>query len=206
MKRVFPCRRGLPAIIRIIVSTIISVVIVLSIFFAPTPVWSACSTIFTCGEYALPDDPGKFNGMYWGQYLGELKNMRLANYEPSRYGEFYYTRQGDDLQMADVKLAYVQYGFWKGLYSSLAFGTTGVRNWEALRDICFANFGPWHKPDWRTVRYEWVGKNSAMSLRYDEATEEGQLYVYSKVIYERQLAQSRWATGGEKPQRRFWLY
>jgi hypothetical protein len=205
MKRMFPCRRGLRTIIPVIVSTIISVAIVLSIFFTPTLAWSTC-TVFSCGEYSLPDDPGKFNGMWWGQYLGELKNMRPANLEPSQYGEFYYTREGDVLQMGDVKLTYVQYGFWRGLYSSLAFGTTGFSNWEALRNTAFENFGPWHRPDWRIERYEWVGRNSAMSLAYDEATGEGQLYVYSKVIYETQLAQARWATGGEKPHRRFWLY
>ena len=205
MKRMFPREKGLPAIVPIIASTSMLIAIVMSVFFLPTPAWSDCN-ILTCNEYSLPDDPGNFNGMWWGQYLGELKNMQLVSYEPSQYGEFYYTRQGDVLQIGDAKLEYVQYGFWKGLYSSFAFGTTGVRNWEALRNIVFENFGRWHKPDWRVWRYEWVGRNSAMSLAFDEATEEGQLYVYSKVIYERQLAEQRWATGGKKPYKRFWLY
>jgi len=205
MKRMIACRRGLPAVVPTIVSTVVSVAIAMSVFFLPASGWSAC-TIFSCGEYALPDDPGKFNGMWWGQYLGELKDMRLASLEPSQYGELYYTRQGDVLQMADVKLDYVQYGFWKGLYSSVAFGTKGVRNWEALRNISFGNFGPWYQPDSRVERYEWVGRNSAMSLWYDFPMGEAQLYVYSKVIYERQLAQARWATGGKKPYQRFWLY
>ena len=113
--------------------------------------------------------------------------------------------QGDILQMGDAKLEYVRYGFWKGLYSSVLFGTRGVKNWEALRSICFENFEPWHQPDWRVERYYWVGNHSAMTLEYNKTLDQGDFIVYSKTIYERQLAQER-QEAGPRPINRFRLY
>ena len=195
MKRMISGRRSL--------LTIIPMITVIAVFLLPVAGWAA--SIFGCPENCLPDDPGKFNGMWWGQSLRELKDMRFVSPDPTNSGELYYVRQGDVLELGDAKLDYIQYGFWKGIYSSVAYGTTGARNWEALKSICFENFEPWHERDMRIERYYWVGKNSAMTLEYDEALYKGQLYVYSKTIYERQLAQKRWATG-ERPNKRFWLY
>ncbi len=189
MKRMISCGRGL------------LMVMVISIFLLPAAGWA----FVLSPENSLQDDPGKFNGMWWGQLLEEVKGMRLASHGPTNSGELYYIRQGDILQMGDAKLEYVQYGFWKGIYSSVAFGTKGAENWEALRNICFESFEDWHKPDMRVERYYWVGKHSAMTLEYDEALSTGQLYVYSKVIYERQLAQKRQGAGS-RLNKRFWLY
>ena len=83
--------------------------------------------------------------------------------------------------------------------------TRGVKNWEALRGICFENFEPWHQPDWRVERYYWVGNHSAMTLAYNKTLDQGQLIVYSKTIYERQLAQER-QDSGPRPINRFRLY
>ncbi len=152
-------------------------------FLAPA---NGSAFILTCGENCLPDDPGNFGGMYWGQYLGELKDMSLVSTDP-RTGESYYVRRGDALELNRIKLDYVQYGFWQDMYSSIAFGTKGVKNWQALREVCFRDFNPWHKPDSYAEKYYWVGKQSAMTLEYDPFYSTAQLYIYSKVIYERQL-------------------
>ena len=196
MERMTGDRRGL--------LVIIPMIIVISIFLFAATGRAACS-IFGCPENSLPEDPGNFNGMWWGQYLGELKDMRLASYDPNNSGELYYVRWGDVLQMGDAKLEYVQYGFWKGIYSSVVFGTKGVENWEALKRVCFENFARWHKPDRRIERYYWVGKHSAMTLEYDKALYQGQLYVYSKTIYERCLARAPQG-GGARSSRGFWLW
>lgn len=108
--------------------------------------------------------------------------------------------------MGDAKLEYVQYGFWKGIYSSVAFGFRGTENWEAVKSICFDNFERWHKPKRFIELYYWVGKHSAMTLEYNEIRSEGQLYVYSKTIYERQLARARGDGAGPRSDRGFWLW
>ena len=197
MKRMIRCGR--------ISLTVIPMVMVMSIFLLPSAGWTVCS-IFSCPEDSLPDDPGKFNGLYWGQYLGELKDMRLAGYDPTSAGEVYYVNQGDILQLGDAELEYVRYGFWRRIYSSVLFGTRGAQNWEALKNICFENFRPWHKPDWRIERYYWYGKHSAMTLEYNETLYRGQLYVYSKTIYERQLGAAGGGSAGRRSVNRFSLY
>jgi hypothetical protein len=197
MKRMI--RRG------IVLLAIIPMIAFIAIFLSPAGGWAACS-IFGCSENSLPDDPGKFNGMWWGQYLGEIKDMRLAGYDLTNAREVYYVRQGDVLQMGDAKLDYIQYGFWKDIYSSLIFGISGAANWEALKEVCFDNFERWHKPDWRVERYIWVGKHSAMTLEYDEPLSQGRLYIYSKTIYERQLARARGEGTGRRSNNAFRLY
>ena len=157
-------------------------------------------------ENLLPDDHGRFNGLWWGQHLGEFKDMRFAGYDSANAGEVYYFREGDLLQMGDAKLEYVRYGFWKDAYSSLVIGTRGVANWEALKRICFENFERWHKPDWRVERYIWVDEESAMTLEYNEALYQGRLFVYSKAIYERQLARAGGEKTGRQSNKIFWLY
>ena len=179
---------------RVMLFILIPMIIMVMLCFVPS---GALSQEF------LPDE-GSFNGLRWGQYLGELKGMKFSAYDRRYPGELYYTHEGDPLQMAHVKLAYVQYGFWKGIFSSLVFGTEGRGNWEGLKDICFQNYGYWHRPDWRIERYYWVGTQSAMTLEYDEVTSMGELYVYSKDIYERELAQKQALTGARL--NRFWLY
>ena len=154
-------------------------------------------------ENSLPGDPGKFNGIWWGQYLGELKDMRFASYDSKNSGELYYVRPGDVLELGDVKLEYVLYGFWKGIYSSFVFGVKGSGDWKGLKRICFENFESWHQPDRYVERYYWVGNHSAMTLEYNEAEDVGQLYVYSKTIYERQLAKER-AWAGPQLRKGFW--
>jgi hypothetical protein len=143
--------------------------------------------ILTCGETCLPDDPGNFGGMYWGQYLGELKGMTLVSTDP-KAGESYYVRRDDVLELDRVKLEYVQYGFWQDMYSSIAFGTSGAKNWQRLKEICFRDYGPWRKSGRYPEKYLWVGRHSAMTLEYHPTYTTAQLYIYSKVIYERQLA------------------
>ena len=193
MKRMTSGRRAL--------LTIILMIAVIAVFLLPVAGWA----FILSPENSLPNDPGKFNGMWWGQLLDEVKGMRLASYGATNSGELYYVRQGDVLQMGDAKLEYVQYGFWKGIYSSVAFGTKGAENWEALRNICFGNFEDWHKPNTYVEKYYWVGKHSAMTLEYNEAESTGQLYVYSKVIYERQLAQKQQGAGSRSG-KGFWLW
>ena len=146
---------------------------------------------FSCIDGCLQDDPGKFRGMWWGQYLGELKGMRFVSSDPKNLGELYYVKQGDTLELSGVKLEYVQYGFWQGLFSSVAYGTQGEKSWLGLRQACFDNFGRWYQPDKAQEKYYWTGRHSAMVLEYNFATESGQLYVYSKTIYERQLVAAR---------------
>ncbi len=98
------------------------VIIVVSLFIMAADVWGDCG-IFGCPEEALQAEPGEFNGLRWGQPLGDLKGMKFTAYDAYNPGELYYTREGDLLQLGDAKLQYVQYGFWRGMYSSLVAGT-----------------------------------------------------------------------------------
>ena len=43
----------------------------------------------------FPDDPGNFKGMWWGQYLGALKDMKFVNADRTNAGEFYYIKRDD---------------------------------------------------------------------------------------------------------------
>jgi hypothetical protein len=180
MERMMRNRKGLLMFLLMLIA--------IGVFLSPTAGWAS---ILGSPERSLPDDPGQFNGIYWGQFLGELKDMRLVSSDPAHSGELYYVRPDDVLRLGNAKLEYVQYGFWKGIYSSFAYGVRGAENWEELKRICFENFGLWHKPNRYVETYYWVGRHSAMTLQYNEVMSEGQLYVYSKVIYERQIARAR---------------
>ncbi len=175
------------------------IALVIAVLLLPSHGWA----IFGCQLPCLSDDPGNFRGMYWGHHLSVAPDMKLVGSGRNDFGEVYYVRSADALTFGDAKLAYVQYGFWRDIYSSVTFGTDGVRNWRALKGACFDNFQPWHQPDYRVETYYWVGRHSAMTLQYDGATRIGTLYIYSKAIYERQLAWAR-SAGLATESRSFW--
>jgi len=175
------------------------IILVVAVLLLPLHAWA----IFGCQLPCLPDDPGNFRGMWWGHHLSVATDMKLVSSGSNDTGERYYVRRGDILTYGDARLAYVQYGFWRDIYSSVSFGTDGLHNWQALKRACFENFQPWRQPDRRAEKFYWVGKHSAMTLQYDEANRIGQLYIYSKAIYERQLAFAR-GTGSATVSRGFW--
>lgn len=175
------------------------ITLVIAVLLLPSHGWA----FFGCQLPCLGDDPGNFRGMWWGHHLSVAQDMRLVGPGGNDFGELYYVRKGDVLTYGDAKLEYVQYGFWRDIYSSVTFGTDGRRNWLALKRACFDNFEPWRQPDHRAETFYWVGKHSAMTLTYDDATRIGQLYIYSKAIYERQLASAR-SNGLATSRRGFW--
>ena len=179
---------------------IIPMIVLLALFLLPVV---GSTSVLGSSQGCLSDDPSRCNGMWWGQYLGELKQMRFVGSDPTNIGELFYVSQGDVLELGDAKLDYVQYGFWREIYSSILFGTKGVSNWEALRSICFANLEGWHKPYRYIEKYYWVGKHTAMTLEYNETQSDGRLLVYSKTIHERRLA-SEGKGSQSRSSGRFW--
>ena len=57
---------------------------------------------FQCWGGCLQDDSGNFRGMYWGQSLAELKDMKHIASDPVNAGESYYVRKGDALELNGV--------------------------------------------------------------------------------------------------------
>ena len=120
-------------------------------------------------EFISGSEPDGFRSIKWGTDISTLKDMALVmtiDNDTKRY-----KRKGDALRMGEVKLDYIHYEFWKGIFYLADIGFEGVENWNNLRVRMFATFGKGRSEseegDQLPVRYRWEGEKTTITMIYD---------------------------------------
>ena len=122
-------------------------------------------------------EPDGFNGIKWQTTLSSVAGLKFYRKDFSAGGIDFYQKDQDGLQLANGKLAPVQYGFWKENFYVGMVTTQGLADWNSLKETAFNKFGVGAKPFLNKEEYLWVGEVALMALRYDERQKMGTLYI-----------------------------
>ena len=139
-------------------------------------------------NYKPGSEPDGFRGIKWGTDISTLKDMEYLGIDPSYGGMKKYTRKNEDLHLGGAKLEIIGYGFWRGKFCGVQILTKGSTNWRGLRDAVFEKFGRGYQSNEYIEYYIWGGDITGMSLKYNEISKEGKLFMSSKEINRQQKA------------------
>ena len=120
-------------------------------------------------EFKPGSEPDGFRGIKWGTDITKLKDltpvMTIDNFTKR------YKRDRDSLRMGEVKLSYIHYEFWKGIFYLVDIGFEGAENWNNLRSRMFATFGKGQsqseEENQLSARYRWAGEKTTIIMIYD---------------------------------------
>ena len=146
-----------------------------------------CGNLNSAG-YKPGSEPDGFRGIKWGTDIETLKGMKYLKTDPSFGGTKLYTRKNEDLHLGGAKLKNIGYDFWRGKFCSVQVITQGSTNWYGLKEAVFEKFGRGYQDNEYIEDYVWVGDITLMSLKYNEISEKGMLFMHSKEIYKQQKA------------------
>ena len=127
-------------------------------------------------------EPGGYNGIKWETKLSTLERMKHHRTDSSHGGIEFYIREGDTFKLENGKDKMVQFGFWREKFYVAVVSTKGPGEWNGLKETVFKKFGEGAKPFLNQEEYLWVGKNAAMTLRYDENSTLGTYYIRSESV------------------------
>ena len=120
-------------------------------------------------EFKPGSEPDGFRGIKWGTDISTVKDMVLVmtiDNDTKRY-----KRNRDVLRMGEVKLDYIEYEFWKGMFYLVDIGFEGAENWKNLRSRMFATFGRGKSESEEEgqvpSRYRWEGEKTTVIMIYD---------------------------------------
>ncbi len=159
-------------------------------------IWLAGLMILTVGlwsnfcfaAYKTGSEPDGFRGIKWGTDISTLSGMRYLGTDPSWGGIKGYTRKNEALHLGSAKLKRIEYNFWRGKFFSVWVITQGYTNWAGLRDAVFEKYGKGYQDNKYIEYYRWLGSVTGMGLQYNEISERGELYMFSKEIDKQQKA------------------
>jgi hypothetical protein len=140
-------------------------------------------TFFGCGSPAAKE-PDNFNGVKWGVEAASVSGLtQFAN-----EGDLvFYERSQDRLQMEEVKLDQVIYGFYKGRFymGMIYFQASGFNRVE---EIMTRQFGQPAKPDNTPSKLFWGGSDVSILLTLGEKSDQARLsYTYEPIQLEVEL-------------------
>lgn len=145
---------------------------------------------------AFENEPAGFRGVKWGDGVPQGWQKVAKNPKEFAFGrtnEEIYTNPKDDLKMGKAKVDSIYYGFWKGKFCCVWISFRGVPNFEAMRDVCFTEYGPGNvqrKPDQGgdIVTVSWRGKTANVTLDQRGAS-PGTLVIQSASLWEQRTAE-----------------
>ncbi len=128
-------------------------------------IWSKVS-------FAYENEPNGFRGMKWGTPLDSFPTLKHIE-TVKRYGGIeYYKKKDEILKLGDVKLYLIKYGFWHNKFYEVEIWTQGEKNWTAVKDLVFAQFGEGNKPDKHIEEYIWNGTIANLNLVFNNVEAE----------------------------------
>jgi len=147
-----------------------------------TVVLLAC-ILFGCGSPAA-SEPESFRGIKWGAEAATVPGLsQIAN----EGNLILYEKNGDLLQMGEVKLDQVVYGFYKSRFymGMIYFPSAGF---SRIEGILTREIGKPTKQDNTPSKLIWDGDNVSVLLTLGERSEQGRLvYLYKPIQLEVEL-------------------
>jgi hypothetical protein len=102
----------------------------------------------------------------------------------------HYKKIKEDLQMVTVKLDDVIYEFWNGKFCGVIITVKGERQFQILKDYCFARFGQGQRSkvleQMDVQEFYYNGVKTRMYLKYSDLEREGELSLYSIAMLNQQ--------------------
>ena len=95
--------------------------------------------IWQSPEAIRADGPIGFRGLRFGRDIATIPDMELAYKEGAA---LYYRRRGDRLDLGEIRLSDVLYGFSKGRFFAAIMRAPGADDFEPLRRAYLAKYGP----------------------------------------------------------------
>jgi len=145
---------------------------------------------------AFDNEPTGFRAMKWG--AGVPPDWQKVSKRPKgiafgRTNEEIYVNPKDDLKIGDAKVDSIYYGFWKGKFCCVWISFQGLPNFNALRDVYVAEYGPGKvqrntNPGGDLISISWRGKTANVTLEKSGAS-PGSLVVQSASLWEQRTAE-----------------
>jgi hypothetical protein len=170
---------------------LLGVMVLLSMVLTSTPAPAAPEKMFTYNYTFKPgSEPDGFRGIKWGTDIATLdpfKTMELL----AMVGPFtYYRKNNEDLHLVTVKLDDIIYEFWNGKFAGVIIKVRGERQFQVLKDYCFARFGEGQRSkilqQMDVQDFYYNGVKTRMQLKYSDIDREGELSLYSIALLNQQ--------------------
>lgn len=135
-------------------------------------------------------EPDGFRGIKWGTDIAALDPLHTMEVI-AIVGPFtYYAKLKQDLRLVNVNLNDVIYEFWNGKFSGVILTVKGEREFQILKDYCFARFGEGQRSkilqQMEVQDYYYNGVKTRMNLKYSDLDHQGELSMYSIAILSHQ--------------------
>ncbi len=140
-------------------------------------------TFFGCGSPAA-SQPDDFRGIKWGVEASSVSGLNQIADEGNL---ILYEKTGDLLQMSEVRLDQVVYGFYKGRFymGMVYFPTAGFKR---IEETLTRQLGQPAKPDNTPSKLIWDGDSVSVLLTLGESSDQSRLvYVYKPIQLEVEL-------------------
>ncbi|MFZ2445427.1 MAG: hypothetical protein WAW37_03645 [Syntrophobacteraceae bacterium] len=140
--------------------------------------------LFGCGGSPASGEPDNFRNIKWGTDFSSLSGFNQI----AKDGELaFYEKNNDTLQLEDLKLEQVIYGFHKGRFytAMIYFPVTGF---SRMKEIMVRGLGEPTSPDKTPSKLVWDGSNVTVLLTSAEGSDTARLaYLYKPVQLEIEL-------------------
>lgn len=138
--------------------------------------------LFGCGSPAA-SDPDNFRGVKWGT---EVSSVSALSQIASDGELIFYEKGNDRLQLEEVRLDQVVYGFYKGRFymGMIYFQAAGF---SRVQEIMTRQFGQPAKPDNTPSKLLWDGADVSVLLASGDSDVARIVYVYKPIQLEVEL-------------------
>jgi len=140
-------------------------------------------TFFGCGSPAA-SEPDGFRGIKWGAQVSSVSGLSQI---ASDGDLLLYEKNDDQLQMGEVRLEQVIYGFYKSRFymGMVYFPAVGFKR---IEEMMTRQLGQPAKPDNTPSKLIWDSDNVSVLLTLGDGSEQGRLvYLYKPIQLEVEL-------------------
>ncbi len=140
-------------------------------------------TILGCGSPSA-GEPENFRGLKWGTDVGTLSGYnQIAQEGPL----VFYEKHDDQLQIEDVKLEQIIYGFHKGRFYTVMIYLPST-GFNRIKEIMTRQYGQPTQPDNTPSKLIWDGPNVSVLLTSAAGQDAARLaYLYKPIQLEVEL-------------------
>ena len=140
-------------------------------------------TVLGCGSHAASELDG-FRGIKWGTEAASVSGINQIAAEGNL---LLYEKNDDQLQMGEVRLEQVVYGFYKGRFymGMVYFPSAGFKR---IEEMLTRQLGEPAKPDNTPSKLIWDGDTVSVLLSLGESSDQARLvYLYKPIQLEVEL-------------------
>jgi hypothetical protein len=138
-------------------------------------------------------EPDGFRGLKWQTDIATLDPLHTMELI-AVVGPFtYYKKNNEDLHLVTVPLDDIIYEFWNGKFSGVIVKVKGERQFQILKDYCFARFGEGYRSkilqQMNVQDFYYNGVKTRMYLKFSDLDRIGELASYSIALLSKQQNQ-----------------